>query len=55
MPGLNRAILLPHNRAHVEILQSSTVRVLPWMATIRAAISRARASLAWLVRRDWAA
>ena len=46
MPGLNRAILLPHNRAQVEIVQSSTVMVLPWVATIRAATSRARACLA---------
>ena len=35
MPGLNRAIRLPHNRAHVLMLVSSTVMVLPWVATIR--------------------
>ena len=29
MPGLNSAILRPHNRAQVEIVQSSTVTVLP--------------------------
>jgi hypothetical protein len=46
MPGLNRAIRLPHSRAQVEIEQSSTVMVLPWLATIRAATSWARASLA---------
>jgi hypothetical protein len=46
MPGLNTAILLPHRRAQVEIEQSSTVMVLPWLATIRAATSRARACLA---------
>ena len=40
MPGLNSAILLPHNLAQVEIEQSSTVMVLPWVATIRAATSR---------------
>jgi hypothetical protein len=37
---------LPHNRAHVEMMQSSTVMVLPCVATIRAAISRARWCLA---------
>jgi hypothetical protein len=46
MPGLNSAIRLPHNLAQVEILASSTVRVLPWAATIRAAVSWARACLA---------
>jgi hypothetical protein len=46
MPGLNTAIRLPHNRAQVEIVQSSMVMVLPWRATIRAAMSRARARLA---------
>jgi hypothetical protein len=54
MPGLNRAILLPHNRAHVLMVQSSTVMVLPWVATIRPAMSRARACLAWLAARAWA-
>jgi hypothetical protein len=29
MPGLNNAIRLPHNRAQVDIEQSSTVMVLP--------------------------
>jgi hypothetical protein len=51
MPGLNSAIRLPHSRAQVEIEQSSTVMVLPWVATIRAATSRARVYLAWLVVR----
>jgi hypothetical protein len=46
MPGLNNAIRLPHNRAQVEIRQSSTVILLPWVATIRAETSRARAPLA---------
>jgi hypothetical protein len=46
IPGLNRAILLPHRRAQVEIEQSSTVMVLPWVATMRAATSPARARLA---------
>jgi hypothetical protein len=55
MPGLNNAILLPHNRAQVEMRQSSTVMVLPWAATIAAQTSLARACLAWLVRRDSAA
>jgi hypothetical protein len=35
MPGLNNAILLPHNLAQVEIEQSSTVMVLPWVAPHR--------------------
>jgi hypothetical protein len=52
MPGLNRAIRLPHNRAQVEIRQSSTVITLPCAATIRAATSRARACLARLAERD---
>jgi hypothetical protein len=39
MPGLNSAIRLPHSFAQVEIRQSSIVRVLPWAATIRAAMS----------------
>jgi hypothetical protein len=46
VPGLNRAIRLPHHLAQVEIEQSSTVMVLPWVATMRAATSRARARLA---------
>ena len=55
MPGLNRAIRVPHNLAHVEIRQSSTVITLPWATTIRAAICWARACLAWLARPDSAA
>jgi hypothetical protein len=39
IPGLNSAIRLPHNLAQVEMLASSTVMVLPWAATIRAAAS----------------
>ena len=46
MPGLNNAIRLPHSLAQVEIRQSSTVRVLPWDTTIRAAVSAARDCLA---------
>jgi hypothetical protein len=46
IPGLNRAIFFPHNLAQVEIEQSSTVIELPWVATTRAATSRARACLA---------
>jgi hypothetical protein len=38
IPGLNKAIRLPHNLAQVDIEQSSTVIVLPWVATIRAAM-----------------
>jgi hypothetical protein len=52
MPGLNNAMRLPHNRAQVEIEQSSTVITAPWVATIRAATSRARACLAWLAARE---
>ncbi|MDT5282958.1 MAG: hypothetical protein QOJ20_4153 [Mycobacterium sp.] len=48
MPGLNKLIRLPHNRAQLEILPCSTVMVLPWTATILAAVSRARLCLAWL-------
>jgi hypothetical protein len=44
-PGLNRAIRVPHNRAQVEIVQSSTVMMLPLVCTIRAATRWARARL----------
>jgi hypothetical protein len=49
MPGLNSAILLPHNRAQAEIVASSTAMVLPWRPTICDRHQRLTAALSNLV------
>ena len=41
MPGLNIWIRLPHHLAQLEMVQFSTVMLLPWAATIAAALAGA--------------